>query len=136
MKKAVVVSGYFNPLHLGHLELFEKAREAKANMSDVEPEPIIYDELKKLNLSIKEVIASFKKVHPTISKYLFSGLGNTLMLVESDILTSVLLRLMGLGISALPVHDSLVFPSQYRDTVKEIMEDEYRRQIDFEITVS
>lgn len=27
MKKAVVVSGYFNPLHLGHLELFEKARE-------------------------------------------------------------------------------------------------------------
>lgn len=28
MKKAVVVSGYFNPLHLGHLELFEKAKEA------------------------------------------------------------------------------------------------------------
>ena len=27
-KKAVVVSGYFNPLHLGHLELFEKAKEA------------------------------------------------------------------------------------------------------------
>lgn len=28
MKKAVIVSGYFNPLHLGHLELFEKAKEA------------------------------------------------------------------------------------------------------------
>ena len=27
-KKSVVVSGYFNPLHLGHLELFEKAKEA------------------------------------------------------------------------------------------------------------
>ena len=27
-KKAVVVSGYFNPLHEGHLELFEKAKEA------------------------------------------------------------------------------------------------------------
>lgn len=27
MKKAVIVSGYFNPLHKGHLELFEKARE-------------------------------------------------------------------------------------------------------------
>jgi cytidyltransferase-like protein len=27
-KKAVIVSGYFNPLHLGHLELFEKAKEA------------------------------------------------------------------------------------------------------------
>lgn len=26
MKKAVIVSGYFNPLHKGHLELFEKAK--------------------------------------------------------------------------------------------------------------
>jgi len=27
MKKAVIVSGYFNPLHKGHLELFNKAKE-------------------------------------------------------------------------------------------------------------
>ena len=27
-KKAIIVSGYFNPLHEGHLELFEKAKEA------------------------------------------------------------------------------------------------------------
>ena len=27
MKKAVIVSGYFNPLHKGHIELFEKAEE-------------------------------------------------------------------------------------------------------------
>ena len=26
--KVVIVSGYFNPLHKGHLELFEKAKEA------------------------------------------------------------------------------------------------------------
>ena len=26
--KAVIVSGYFNPLHKGHLELFEKAKES------------------------------------------------------------------------------------------------------------
>ena len=24
--KAIIVSGYFNPLHKGHLELFEKAK--------------------------------------------------------------------------------------------------------------
>ena len=29
--KAIIVSGYFNPLHKGHLELFEKAK----NMGDV-----------------------------------------------------------------------------------------------------
>jgi len=28
MKKAIIVSGYFNPLHKGHLELFEKSKEA------------------------------------------------------------------------------------------------------------
>lgn len=27
MKKAVIVSGYFNPIHKGHLELFTSARE-------------------------------------------------------------------------------------------------------------
>lgn len=27
MKKAVIVSGYFNPVHKGHLELFKKAKE-------------------------------------------------------------------------------------------------------------
>ena len=26
--KVIIVSGYFNPLHKGHLELFEKAKEA------------------------------------------------------------------------------------------------------------
>ena len=29
--KAIIVSGYFNPLHKGHLELFEKANEPKFN---------------------------------------------------------------------------------------------------------
>ena len=27
-REAVIVSGYFNPLHVGHLELFEKAKQA------------------------------------------------------------------------------------------------------------
>ena len=27
MKKLIIVSGYFNPLHKGHLELFEKSKE-------------------------------------------------------------------------------------------------------------
>ena len=27
MRKAIAVSGYFNPLHIGHLELFEQAKQ-------------------------------------------------------------------------------------------------------------
>ena len=26
-RKAIIVSGYFNPIHVGHLELFEKAKQ-------------------------------------------------------------------------------------------------------------
>ena len=28
MRKGIIVSGYFNPLHKGHLELFEKSKQA------------------------------------------------------------------------------------------------------------
>ena len=27
MKKAIIVSGYFNPIHKGHLDLFRKAKD-------------------------------------------------------------------------------------------------------------
>ena len=27
MEKAIIVSGYFNPIHKGHLDLFKKAKE-------------------------------------------------------------------------------------------------------------
>ena len=57
------------------------------------------------------------------------------MLIESDILTAVLLKLMKLGIPALPVHDSLVVPFQHKDVVKQIMRDEYQQQTGFRITV-
>lgn len=113
----------------------EKGREAKANQSRTVPKPILYDELKKLGLPSKQVIESFIQAHPVIAKYLFSGLANRLMLVESNIMTSVLLRLMEQDIPTLPVHDSLVFPLRHRETVKQVMEDEYQRQTHFSITV-
>ena len=31
-QKAIIVSGYFNPLHKGHLELFQKAKAAGDNL--------------------------------------------------------------------------------------------------------
>lgn len=113
----------------------DKGREAKANQSRPVPKPILYDELKKHSLSPRQVIDAFVQVHPVIAKYLFSGSANRLMLVESDIITSVLRRLMEKDIPALPVHDSLIFPLRHKETVKWIMEDEYQRQTHFSITV-
>ena len=57
------------------------------------------------------------------------------MLTESNIVTSALLSLMELGIPALPVHDSLIAPREYRDRVGEVMEEAYRQNTGFRITV-
>jgi hypothetical protein len=57
------------------------------------------------------------------------------MLTESDIVTTALLRLMELGIPALPVHDSLIVPKRHGGRVREVMEEAYRRHTGFSITV-
>lgn len=114
---------------------FDKFNETRANRHRVTPKPILYDELKKSGLTADAVVESLRKAHPAIGEYVFSGRANELMLQESDIMTSVLLRLMGLGIAALPIHDSVVAPARHKATVKRVMEEEYRRQMGFDIEV-
>ena len=58
-----------------------------------DPEPTLYDELRRLNLTPKDVVEALAKAHPALEKYVYSGLATRLMLAESDIMTSVLLRL-------------------------------------------
>ncbi|MBA7478643.1 hypothetical protein ES707_14071 [subsurface metagenome] len=113
----------------------DKAKETKANLGRAEPKPILYDELKRQGLEPRNVVGAISEAHPAIAKYIFSGSANRLMLAESEIMTSVLLSLMEVGIPALHVHDSVVAPSRDRDTVRRVMEDEYRRHTSFGITV-
>jgi hypothetical protein len=100
-----------------------------------EPEPTLYNELKRLGLTPKEVVGALVKAHPILEKHVYGGLANRLMLAESDIMTSVLLRLMGLGIPALPVHDSVIAPLRHREAVRRVMEDAYRQHTGFSIIV-
>ena len=81
------------------------------------------------------VTDAFAKAHPAIAKYLFSGSANRLMLEESELITSVLLRLMDLGVTALPVHDSIIAPARYRDKVRQVMLDSYSSRTGFGIVV-
>jgi hypothetical protein len=113
----------------------DKGQQARANRDRAVPKPILYDELKKYRLHPKDIIESVKKAHPVLAKYIYSGLANKLMLEESDIMTTVLLRLMELGIPALPVHDSVIVPLHRKTTVRRVMEDEYKEQTGFEIVV-
>ena len=96
----------------------------------------MYGQLKELGLSARDVVGAIVQAHPILEGYVFSGQANRLMLVESDIVTSVLLKLMGLGIPALQVHDSVVAPAKHQAAVKRVMEDEYHCQTSFDITVA
>ncbi len=114
----------------------DKRNELKANLTRPVPKPILYDELKAQNITAMQVVTAIKQAHPAIAKYLFTRPANRLMLVESDILVAVLLRLMELGIPALPIHDSLVIPVRCGVEVRQVMEDEYHRQTGYNIIVA
>jgi hypothetical protein len=113
----------------------DKAHETKANRSRKIPKPILYEELEKSGLKPKDIIEAFTESLPAIEKYLFSGSWLRLMLVESEITTAALRRLMELGIPALPVHDSIIAPTRHRDTTRRIMEEAYRQHTGFSIAV-
>jgi hypothetical protein len=113
----------------------EKGKQTKGNKDCTVPKPILYDELKKDRLSPKDIVHSVEEAHPILKKYIYSESANKLMLKESDIMTSVLLRLMELHIPALPVHDSVIVPSQHKEIGRSVMESVYNQNTSFEIIV-
>lgn len=112
-----------------------KLETERANKSRAVPEPVLYNELKKCGLKPREVVEAIKVAHPAIEKYIYSALANKLMLVESDIMTSVLLKLMRLRIPALPVHDSVIVPNRHKDGAKQVMQDTYREYTGFDTVI-
>ena len=82
------------------------------------------------------IVNAFSRVHPVIAKYVYSASANKLMLEESEIMTLVLHELVKLNIPAIPIHDSLLFPKQNKDVVRQIMLDCYKKHTGFMITVS
>lgn len=109
----------------------DRGRQARASEERVTKKPILYDELKKSKLHPRAIIESVKVAHPVLAKYIYSGVANRLMLVESDIMTSVLLRLMELHIPALPVHDSVIVPIRHQETATRLMAECYKHKTGF-----
>lgn len=107
---------------------YKSLSSAVNSTARVEAETSLYSQLKGLGLSARDVVGAIVQAHPILERYVFSGQANRLMLEESDILTSALLRLMETGIPALPVHDSLVFPRRRGDSVRRVMEEEFLLQ--------
>lgn len=130
----IAVNAHSYRSFIGAINL-DRGRQARANEERVTKKPILFDELKKSKLHPREIIESVTEAHPVLGKYIYSGSANRLMLEESDIMTLVLLRLMELGIPALPVHDSVIVPLRQTKLVERVMEDVYSQYTGFGITV-
>jgi len=57
------------------------------------------------------------------------------MLEESNIMTSVLLKLMEIDIHALPIHDSVLVPSRQKNIASNVMQEIYKEHTTFSITI-
>ena len=112
-----------------------KGKTERANRRRAVPEKVLYNELKNQNLRALDVVEAIKKSHPAIAEYVYGASANKLMLVESNIMTSVLLKLMYLNVPTLPVHDSVIVPSRNDDTARRIMQDTYREHTGFGIVI-
>lgn len=91
--------------------------------------------LKEAGLSLKKVYDTFCIKHEDITQFINSNASISLMLEESNIMQNVLMELMGLGINALPLHDSVVFEKGRDSEVIKVMEDEYFKYTGFKINV-
>lgn len=89
--------------------------------------------LKRRNISLRDLFIAFEKVHPELKKYLTSDMGIELMLEESNIMENILLRLHEENISGLPLFDCVIYQKGNDNIVKEIMEEEYLKYTGFSI---
>ena len=78
---------------------------------------------------IKNATALLKTLqaqHPQIEKYFYSGIGLSLQNTDSKIMHKVIMRLLFQhDVVALPIHDSVIVKSKYKDLLKDAMEEVY-----------
>lgn len=82
-----------------------------------------------------QYIGKFSKKHEGIKDFFNSGAGVILMRIESEIIVRIILALMKKGICVLTIHDSCIFPIQYRSQVHDAMISEYRYVLGFDPVV-
>ena len=78
-------------------------------------------------VSLREAVTAIKAKHAPIAHLLEHGLGFKLMRIESDMLIAVVTALFKQGITALPLHDSVLVARPYGDTARKVMEAAFRR---------
>ena len=88
----------------------------------------IYDCLKKQGIkyrkgkgSIKKMMDAFKEYHAPVKEFLFTGKGLELQNDDSCIMENILMELHELGITGLPIHDSVIVEKEHADLLEKLM---------------
>jgi len=76
-------------------------------------------------MKLRDTVEAIKRKHAPIAKLFEQGLGFQLMRHESDLLVSVVTALFRNGITALPLHDSVLVARSHAETAKVFMEQEF-----------
>ena len=79
-------------------------------------------------IKLRDAVAAIKRKHAPIANLFERGLGFQLMRHELDMLVSVVTALFKDGITALPLHDSVLVARSQASTAKSVMEQEFRRR--------
>ena len=82
--------------------------------------------------AISMLIERFRGVHQPIQDFLFSGIGLKLQNRDSKITEVILMRLLKQNIPCLPVHDSYIVETRYKDALEQAMVEEYEKIMGFE----
>jgi len=79
-------------------------------------------------MKLRDAVATIKRKHAPIAKLFERGLGFGLMRHESDMLVAVVTALFKNGVTALPLHDSVLVARSHAETAKRFMEQEFKHR--------
>jgi hypothetical protein len=79
------------------------------------------------DVTLREAVTSIKAKHAPISHLFEHGLGFQLMRIESDMLIAVVTALFRQGITALPLHDSVLVARSHSEAAKSVMDAAFRQ---------
>ena len=88
------------------------------------------------NYKTNKLIDIFFEYHKAISNYFFKDCGVELQRYDSTIMYNVLKKLTKMRIPAISVHDEVIAPVKFKDVVKKVMLNEYKKEMKFETNVS
>lgn len=107
-------------------------------LSKTGPMKLLKAELKALlpkGWTYKNLVATLEERHSAIANMFGTDMGPDLMFTESQILVALLLRLIEIGIPALPLHDGIMVPQSRKEEAVRAMHEVSKHQVGVSLPV-